>query len=193
MTTMPLPRFCLTLLPPWPQAIAFAGKTLENRGYGVARQLSGYRGLVGLSQSKTWDDIDCLAALRSFGALDKGNVDETWSEFRRTAGKLWLVAELIYIASPEFMTADFMPGHAYEDAKKWHVPGQWGLILGSVWEVEPVPCMGGQGAWRPQWCAACKKIIADSHGLTCKTCLSKLVSGPECPTLQVVREVGAEP
>jgi hypothetical protein len=29
MTTLPFPSRCLTLLPPWPQAIAYAGKRVE--------------------------------------------------------------------------------------------------------------------------------------------------------------------
>lgn len=53
MNTLPLPPLCLTLLPPWPQAILYAGKRIENRSAGVAAQIGGYRGLVGLLQSKS--------------------------------------------------------------------------------------------------------------------------------------------
>lgn len=45
MTRLPLPSRCLTLLPPWPFAIRYAGKRLENRSAGVAASLRGYRGL----------------------------------------------------------------------------------------------------------------------------------------------------
>lgn len=183
MTTIPLPARCLTLLPPWPQAIRYAGKRLENRSSGVAASLRGYRGLIGLSHSKT--DLDRAVVPEEFDAvltetrqkLEVGVLGRR-DQWRPVIGKLWLVAELREILPP-----------AQALGLPWHVPGQWGLILGRVWEVRPVPCMGGQGVWRSQWCAACKKIVADSHGLTCKTCLSKLVSGPECPALDIVTEV----
>jgi hypothetical protein len=192
MTNLPLPLRCLTLLPPWPQAIRYAEKRLENRGQSVAKPLAEWRygmGLenapvIGLSQSKK------LAAMIM---VDNAIGDAKWVEHRfklddgelgrcatweQKAGTLWLCAELLDVLPPDKCEGD-----------PWHVPGQWGLILGRVWEVKPVPCMGGQGAWRSQWCPACKKIIADSHGLICKRCLSTLVSGSECPELEVITEV----
>lgn len=180
MTTIPFPSRCLTLLPPWPQAIAYAGKRIENRSGGVASQLRDYRGLIGLSHSKATnhDEIrEQTSDLIDAGLWTLGQNGVTYRSIGEQAARLWLIAELIDIRPPS---------RASEDP--WHVPGQWGLVLGSVWEVEPIPCMGGQGAWRPQWCVACKKIIADSHGLTCKTCKSSLLSGPDMPTLKVVRE-----
>jgi hypothetical protein len=180
VTTIPLPRLCLTLLPPWPQAFLYAGKLLENRSAGVAAQIGAYRGMVGLSQSKGFsrrhehDDALCIAddIIRRTGADARTRV---WAP---TAGKLFIVAELIRIDRPHEARGN-----------PWHVPGQHGLIFGRVWEVEPVACVGGVGAWRSQWCAACKKVVADTQGLTCKTCLSRLVSGPDCPQLEVIAEV----
>lgn len=192
-STIPLPSRCLTLLPPWPQAIWYAEKRLENRSSGVGRAAEKWRydlgipnvPIVGLSQSKgytkdwtpedaneAWQDIVDGHAIDNFHRYDDAD------DWTRTAGTLWLCAELLDVLPPDKCAGD-----------PWHVPGQWGLILGRVWEVKPVPCMGGQGLWRSQWCVACKKIIADSHGSTCKRCMSKLVSGPDCPQLEVITEV----
>jgi hypothetical protein len=181
MITIPLPRLCLTLLPPWPQAIMHAGKRLENCSASVAAQIDTYRGHVGLSQSKTWNNKDAHASLHELvrKRLDKPGLERS-AGWDKAAGKLVLVAELIRVDRPHEARGN-----------PWHVPGQHGLIFGRVWEVEPVACVGGVGAWRAQWCVACKKIVADTQGLACKTCLSKLVSGPECPQLRVVRECAA--
>lgn len=53
-----LPERGLTLLPPWPQAIVFADKRLENRGASVAGHIGTWRGMVALTQSKKWDTKD---------------------------------------------------------------------------------------------------------------------------------------
>ncbi len=188
MTTIPFPERCLTCTAPWPHAIRYAGKRLENRSSGVGRSVSNWRyslglanvPIVGISQSKATDndEVRAVAAdLKERGLWANGE-HISYRNVAEKAAHLWLVAELLDVLPPERAAGD-----------PWHVHGQWGLMLGRVWEVKPVPCMGGQGLWRSQWCVACKKIIADSHGLTCKTCLSKLVSGPECPQLEVVTEV----
>lgn len=177
MSTIVFPERCLTLLPPWPQAIAYAGKRLENRCQYVAAQVANFRGIVGLSQSKAFtesikeDVVDISRDIKYNRELKLGDVGAM-------AGKLWLAAELM----------DVLPPHRCEGAD-WHVSGQWGLILGRAWEVEPVACMGGQGAWRPQWCPACAKVIADSHGSVCKACRTTLHTNPIAPPLRVVREL----
>lgn len=188
-STIPLLSRCLTLLPPWPQAIRYAEKRLENRFATVGKAAALWRyshsladvPIVGLSQSKATDNDEVRMATRDLigrGLWKLGQDGVTYRSIADQAGTLWLCAELLDVLPPDKCEGD-----------PWHVPGQWGLILGRVWEVKPVPCMGGQGLWRSQWCVACKKIIADTHGLTCKTCLSKLVSGPECPALEIVTEV----
>jgi hypothetical protein len=194
MTHLPLPLRCLTLLPPWPQAIRYAEKRLENRHQSVAKPLAEWRyglglenaPIVGLSQSaiKSKKEQRAAVALGMSLAPTQGMpmVSEAMMEIASSiwthAGTLWLCAELLDVLPPDKCEGD-----------PWHVPGQWGLILGRVWEVKPVLCMGGQGAWRSQWCPACKKIIADSHGLICKRCLSTLVSGPACSQLEIITEV----
>ena len=188
MTTIPLPPLCLTLLPPWTQAILRAGKRIENRSASVAAQIGGYCGLVGLSQSKTYDWVDCEASVLALrddkhislppGFLPYGFTKDPQHSVNAMKGKLFIVANLVAIRRP--FEAHLNP---------WHVPGQYGLLFDKVWEVEPVACVGGVGAWRAQWCTACKKVVADTQGLACKTCLSKLVLGPECPPLRIIREV----
>lgn len=194
MKTIPLPPLCLTLTPPWPQAIAYAEKRLENRHSSVVRRIGAYRGMIGLSQSKNWDANEAIDACN--GILgDRRLSFETRKAFAREldvcatgpedlsrvkpmAGKLWLVADLV-----EILSSDKCEG------ADWHIPGQWGLILGQVYKVEPVACMGGQGAWRPQWCPKCKKVVADSHGSACKPCKTRLAPATEAPVLRVVREL----
>jgi hypothetical protein len=189
VNTIPLPERCLTCLPPWPQAIRYAGKRCENRGYRVGKPLAEWRyslglanvPIVGLSQSKETNNDEVRRQTHDLidrGLWTLGQDSVTYRSIANQAATLWLVAELLDVLPPDRCEGD-----------EWHVPGQWGLMLGRVWEVKPVACMGGLGAWRSQWCPACKKIIADSHGLTCKRCLSKLVSGPGCPQLEVITEV----
>lgn len=180
MATIHFPSRCLTLRPPWPQAIAYVGKRLENRGKGVASQLDSHRGLVGLSQSAyTTLAAQSNAIERERELIARGLMRRPFdaAEMLRLAGKLWLVAEVVDVLPPERCAGN-----------PWHVDGQHGIIFGKVYEIVPVACMGGQGAWRPRWCQACKMVVADTHGLMCKRCLSTLAHGPNMPELEVVRE-----
>lgn len=198
MTSISLPTRCLTLLPPWPQAIALEhedAKRLENRGYGVAKQLESFRGIIGLSQSKGFkpdysvDDAEDQAEEieREFG-FARGALGrrEQWA---LVAGRLVLAAELTRVVYPEEM-ASVKDGSPLADAKRWHVPRQWGLILGSVWQVEPVSCTGGLGAWVPRWCEACRHLQADSQGDRCRKCKKHgtLRDEGKRPDLKVERE-----
>lgn len=196
--TLPLPEFCLTAQEPWPQAIAYADKRLENRGYGVVNRLGEWRGLIGISQSKVnlpsdkvyADVVAVIRDLRDAGLVqwqDKRLRDLNIGAWR---GKLCLVAELISVVAPQYMRHVLPSGHPYSEVKRWHVDGEFGLILGSVWEVEPIPCTGGQGAWQPRWCLSCGHIQADSQGSRCRGCKASLglVLAGKRPLLKVVRE-----
>lgn len=184
ITTIPLPERGITCLPPWPQAMAFADKRLENRGYGVARQIGEWRGLIAVSQSKTWDDIDCMAALDSIGQWHHGaKIDGQWREFRPWAGKIAIVAEIMDILPPGRCA-----GHP------WHVPGQHGLSLGRVWLVDPVPCTGGVRCWGVEWCPFCAHVYAVSARkphkcYSCKKELRPLDGNRDArPMLKVIKE-----
>ena len=185
MTTIHLPLLCLTLLPPWPQAILYAGKRLENRTAGVAAQIGGYRGLVGLTQSKAGLDDAVIPAEFEACAIEHehklgGSVLGRRDQWKKTAGKLFIVADLIRIDRPHEAR-----GNA------WHVPGQHGLIFGKVWEVEPLPARGGQGAWEPSWCGICHSISARHKTMKCATCNTGAEYNTlgERPQLRIVREV----
>ena len=172
MTSLPLPLICITCLPPWPQAMMFAGKNLENRDANVAARLAPFVGQnIGISQSKgftkQWSKHDAvMAALEiefnqrhrpGFKHRDLGR-EEDWP---KTAGKLILVARLDRIAKPSEYSRN-----------PWHFASQHGLVLGKVWQVEPVTCTGGAGAWEPTWCVKCGHIMADNARapLCCPKC-----------------------
>jgi hypothetical protein len=169
MTTIPLPERCLTLLPPWPQAIRYAEKRLENRSYGVAKPLADWRyalglgsvPIIGLSQSKKTDndEVRFVAGDLKERGLWRNDEHVSYGDVRKKAGTLWLCAELLDVLPPDKCEGD-----------PWHVPGQWGLILGRVWEVEPVPCTGGVGCWKARYCHQCAHVQADSQGDKCRGC-----------------------
>lgn len=191
LTTIDLPMRGLTLLPPWPQAIAFSSKRLENRGQGTARQLGAWRGPIVLSQSKkgisanrTKVDFDVVDAAKEIGRSHgwkvepnaDGKITPKMLKMGDWCGRVALVAELIDVRTPDRC-----------NGAPWHVPGEWGLILGQVWEVEPVECTGGVGAWTACWCPVCGRILADSSG-GCFGCRHRGTSIGARPVLRVVRE-----
>lgn len=187
MNTIELPHRGLTLLPPWPQAIIVADKRLENRGYGVARQLGDWRGLIALSQSKgfsrDWTEEDAWDAAQTIEEQHglPSRAITGGAPWVRWAGCLVAVAELMDVLPPERC-----------DGAPWHVPGQWGLILGRVWQVEPVPCVGGVGAWTMEWCGACLRPLADSsRGCPAHRGERRVREGLARPSLRVIRECTA--
>ena len=206
----PLPTLCLTAQEPWPQAMAYAGKCLENRGIGVASQLGEWRGIIGISQSKVnipenkvyHDVVETMRELADDGLAPWRG--KTMRELNVGAwrGKLCLVAELINIVAPQYMRHVPLVGHPYSQAKRWYVDGEFGLILGSVWEVEPVRCTGGVGAWRADsWCTKCGHVYADSARVPkqCYSCKAPFWEFIDChrpgvqpkgerPMLRVLRE-----
>ncbi|MBK9263043.1 MAG: hypothetical protein IPM54_24975 [Polyangiaceae bacterium] len=198
---LPLPERCLTLLEPWTQAIAYAEKRLENRSYGVAKPLSEWRyGLgvatvpvIGLSQSKgdlpdgkVYSEVtDIMRDLHDRGLWECRGKSPRELNVAAWRGKLVLCAELLDVLPPERCAGD-----------PWHVPGQWGLILGRVWEIAPVPCTGGRGVWISKWCVQCGHVYADNAKAPgqCKTCGWGSPTQHEHanrPQLQVVRECAA--
>jgi hypothetical protein len=179
MTTIPLPERCLTLLPPWPHAIRYAEKRLENRSYGVAKPLAAWRyalglgnvPIIGLSQSKKTDndEVRFVAGDLKERGLWQNSEGITYRDVGAKAGTLWLCAELLDILPPDKCEGD-----------PWHVPGQWGLILGRVCEVKPVACTGGQGAWNADsWCVKCGHVYANSAKVP-GCCYSCKAMFPEC-------------
>ena len=209
MQTITLPEFCLTLLPPWMQCTAVEhpnAKRLENRGLGVAHRLVNWRGVVGLSQSKGFssqygedDAIEDAIEAEQHNGLPYMRLGRA-REWKPTAGKLWLAAELLDVLSPE-----------QAEGRAWHVPGQWGLIWGRIWLLEPIACAGAMGAWRPRWCSKCLHIYADAAQVpqACRSCgavfpenflddeklffLNAAGREVDRPALRVVRELKGTP
>ena len=158
--TRPSPLRGLTLLPPWLQAILRGGKRLENRGASVARRIGTWRGLIALSQSKTWnrgEAIDATCEIVHRGIRPEEGIMRLAKQW---AGKIVGVADLVDVRSPEACA-----GHP------WHAEGQWGLILGRVWEVEPVPCIGSRGMWWLVDCSLCGAVQGlDGPDAPCRLC-----------------------
>lgn len=179
MTTIALPERGVTLLPPWPQAIEHAGKRLENRSHHVARDIGKWRGKVLISQSKNWDVNDCAEFACRLGI--EAHCDD--ATLRERSGKAFLVAELMNVLPADKCFMD-----------NWHDGYSWGLILGRVLEVKPLPCTGGQGCWKVEWCAYCGRVVADSSRVTlhCPTCGGTewrcTGAGMPRPELEVMRE-----
>jgi hypothetical protein len=163
--TIPLPRVGLTLLPPWPQAILYAGKRIENRVPSVAGRVRTWRGIMALTQSKSWNVV---AATTQAGALAISGcakmlpwsigTPETWS---RNNGCVVAAAELL----------DVQP-NGDRPTNRWAVPGQHGLHLGRVAELEPVACTGGRGVFRFGACWQCGRPSAyeKNKALQCRGC-----------------------
>jgi hypothetical protein len=183
--TMLLPERGMTLLPPWPQAILRAGKRIENRSANVARRIGDWRGLIALTQSKTWDaddEDDAIQWMQDAGLIEsnirglKNLLGDGPDMTLKWAGKLVGVAELLDVRSSETCAG-----------QPWHAEGQWGLMLGRVWEVEPVPIMGGRGVWNMAFCMACRKLQAGHAHCRISNCKGALKT-PEGIELHVVRE-----
>jgi hypothetical protein len=144
-----------------------AGKNIENRDASVAARLAPFVGQnIGISQSKAFDWVDYEANVLDLKS--RGLVDWPYRESLRpdsnvnqSRGKLLLVARLDRIAKP-----------SEYGRNPWHVRGQHGLVLGKVWQVEPVTCTGGAGAWEPTWCVKCGHVVADNARMPgrCYTC-----------------------
>lgn len=185
-----LPRFGLTELPPWGQCIALFDKDVENRGFGVMRQIRRYRGPVLLSQSAWKREHDVDSEAMWYSLIDDGLVPKSPvpNEVRSWAGKAFAVANLVDLIGP-----------STSKKRRWHVPGQYGLVLQDVQLIEPVACSGGQGFWRTTWCNVCGRIAADTwvaaKSNPCTGCqkqkerIDRATSGPR-PKLRIVGRKG---
>lgn len=156
----------MTLLPPWPMFILFAGKRIENRSRGVAARVGKWRGLVAFGMSRTFDKYECMAAIEDVQRepwYRWRGPDPFWrSDLFAWAGHLVGVAELVDVRA-----------NGLDPSDPWAVPGEWGLRLGRVWQIEQIPVSGGRGVHAIGGCAACGHVGAiDERGapLVCRRC-----------------------
>lgn len=184
-----LPRAGMTLLPPWPMFVLFAGKRIENRSRGVGMRVGKWRGLIAFGMSRTFDEWETRAAIESVTSEPwyRCRVPEPfrWSDLTAWAGHLVGVAELI----------DVRP-NGPNPSDPWAVPGEWGLHLGRVWQIEQIPVSGGRGVHALGGCGGCGHVGAiDERGapLVCRRCR---VTTPRAhllrPELKVLRAFGAD-
>ena len=178
--TIEYPPIGMTLKPPWGAFIVLGNKRHENRGLseaGVARKWIGQR--IAITASKNFcaatsdAEIDVIqtdalwrdtpkAAKRmiierlSIGRTPQRGMLSDWNT--ATAGKIIGVAELLDVVR----NGDDPRGY-------WQAAGKQSLVLGRVWEVQPVPCTGGQGVWKLSRCPLCGRPIANTYGTQCKT------------------------
>lgn len=187
MKTIVLPRAGITLLPPWWGFILWAGKRCENRAPSVAGRIRGWRGVFAFGASKSCDKDEARAVTESV-------LDEPWFKCSKsiTLGEIFKLGGHI-VGAAELI--DVRP-NGPDPTDPWAVPGECGLILGRVWEVEPVPCSGGRGMFALGACAACGHIGAiENKGapLICRKC--KATTPRDAlgrPELRVVAEFGAD-
>lgn len=166
-----MPKVGITLLPPWWALILWAGKRIENRAPSVANRLKSWRGLIALTASKQPESndwglvkLDLEEAKESVKAANRwrweGPQPYSLNMMRDRGAHVVGIAELLDVAAN---------GDAPTDP--WAVPGQVGLVLGHVAEVEPVPCTGGRGVFRFGACAKCGRPIAvDGAVGECRKC-----------------------
>lgn len=167
-----LPLAGFTLLPPWWAFILWSDKRCENRAPSVAGRIKGWRGIVAFGASKiTGEDAKVEAVM-----VAKSVREEPW--FAWNGGQPNpLPAKLLWERGGHVLgCAELLDVRANDDATpadKWAEPGQRGLILGRVWEVEPVPCSGGRGVYALGACACCGHIGAievKDAPLVCRKC-----------------------
>ena len=194
------PGVGMTPKPPWGAFIVLGNKRHENRGLseaGVARKWIGQR--IAITASKNFcaatsdAEIDVIqtdalwmdtpkAAKRmiierlSIGRTPERGMLSDWNT--ATAGKIIGVADLLEVVR----NGDDPPGY-------WQASGQHSLVLGRVWEVEPVPCTGGQGVWKLSRCPLCGRTIANTYGTKCNRCAPGLTYPAQ---LTVNAEYGAD-
>lgn len=144
-----LPPYGLTLLPPWWCAILWAGKRVENRVQSVAGRIGKYRGPVAITSSKTRNAFDVAQELADI----EQHISPRWTQhgpmvawrvIQSLSGMIVAVADIVDVRANGAQPSD-----------PWAVPGQWGIHLANVREVEPVPCTGGRGFFRFGACSSC--------------------------------------
>lgn len=191
---IPLPRAGLTLLPPWWCFILWAGKRIENRSATVAARCGRWRGRVAIGASRVVGPKGC----------DRDDVCMLAKSYEREPWWRWR-------GSPSFSERDMfaLGGHLVgvadlldvrpngpRPSDPWAEPGEWAFVLGTVYEIEPVPCTGGRRIHAIGGCATCGHIGAieeRNDPLRCRRCKASTPrSQLRRPPLRVIRAFGAD-
>lgn len=164
-----LPKVGITLLPPWWWLVLWAGKRIENRAPSVASRVKGWTGLMAMTSSKPtaagWEEaLDAVESVRRMGFRDRWEGPDTWTlkDAKERSGCVVGVLELVGVRP-----------NGREPTDPWAVPGEHGLLLGRVLEVEPLPCAGGRGVFAFGACKGCGRPGAiENRGepLVCRAC-----------------------
>jgi hypothetical protein len=129
----------LTIRPPWSWAIAFAGKTVENRTWATR-----YRGLIAIHAGLR-PEREAIAHPLILAALERLD----GPQFRWDCGLIIAVAEL---TDCHWWHGTCKPnGELRLTCSPWAVmrPGTWHWTLTEIRVLpEPVRCKGAQGLWR---------------------------------------------
>lgn len=169
------PVYGITVMAPWWAFIVHADKNVENRGANVAGAIGEWRGRILIAASKGHETADgtrysslaTKAGVRPAVASDIEDIC-SWTQRQPKEGALALsVQTFIDNAGMAVGEADIIavchPGHLHAPgtpARRWHGPGQYGIVLSGVRAIEPYPVTGGQGFWRVMTCPECGRVVA---------------------------------
>lgn len=128
----------LSIKQPWADAIAFAGKDIENRPWRTH-----YRGPLAIHASGTID----RAARNKMQKRARGGkgrplidlIDEGRQRYRFITQGAATTSRIVAIA----MLVDCVE----KSLSPWWVPGEFGWVISGVVPVEPIPWIGGLSLW----------------------------------------------
>ena len=190
--TMKLPRAGITLLPPWWIFLLWSDKRHENRAPSVAGRIQGWRGLFAFGASKvTGADKQEEIVMEA-----RSVIGEPWFGWNANKPKPFPAKEMFARGGHIVGVSELLGTEPNgEDPKdKWAVPGEHSLLLGRVWEVEPVPCSGGRGMCAIGACKHCHHIGSienKADPLVCRRCKkTTLRQELEHPSLRILAEYG---
>mgnify|MGYP000863017114 FL=1 len=128
--------YCLTLKHPWPFAVCFLGKTVENRRWRPPVRAVGQRLLIhgGLVPRYPSERLAALETARELAAVHRPDMDVDDLEDR-----VFACTGLVAVARLEKCVVSSL--------SPWF-HGPFGWVLGDVVAFpEPIPCLGKRGLW----------------------------------------------
>lgn len=119
---------------PWPWAIFYAGKLIENRGRALPAELLNKRCLIHASKTMTREEYETgAAAILEISGLSVPPAEEL---------------PLGALVGAVTFTGNVEPDPGSVRMHGWHVTDQWGWLMAArVPFPRPVPCLGERGFW----------------------------------------------